>query len=171
MKSKLAIGLVLALVTILGVFVGSRVLAQSDNDKAEIVALNQRLLDGFSKRDIDAVMACYMDDKEAVFYEDTIPFQATGTANLRKANQYAFESVSQFHAGTDGDISVMVSGDLAVAHYTIVNNWTDKNGTHNQRSRYTQVLRKIGGKWLICHEHFSVPYDPATGKAVLEARS
>src|SRR5579862_3959093 len=109
MKSKLAIGLVLALVTILGVFVGSRVLAQSDNDKAEIVALNQRLLDGFSKRDIDAVMACYMDDKEAVFYEDTIPFQATGTANLRKANQYAFQSVSQFHAGTDGDISVMVS--------------------------------------------------------------
>ncbi len=168
MKTKLAISAALAVVAILGVLVGSRVVAQSDGDKAEILALNQRLLDAFSRRDIDAVMACYMDDKEAVFYEDTIPFQFTGTGSLRKVNQDAFQSVSQFHAGVEGGISVVVSGDLAAAHYTIPNTWTDKSGTHSQRSRYTQVLRKIGGKWLIWHEHFSVPYDPATGKAVLE---
>jgi ketosteroid isomerase-like protein len=85
-------------------------------------------------------------------------------------NEAAFQSVSQFHAAMEGGIAVVVSGDLAAAHYIIVNNWTDKNGTHHQRSRYTQVLRKIGGKWLIWHEHFSVPYDPVTGKAVIDAK-
>jgi ketosteroid isomerase-like protein len=33
--------------------------------------------------------------------------------------------------------------------------------------RVTDVYRKIGGKWLIIHEHVSVPVDPATAKANL----
>ncbi|HEV7785554.1 MAG TPA: nuclear transport factor 2 family protein, partial [Thermoanaerobaculia bacterium] len=31
--------------------------------------------------------------------------------------------------------------------------------------RFTDVLKKIDGKWLIVHEHLSVPVDPATGQA------
>jgi ketosteroid isomerase-like protein len=46
--------------------------------------------------------------------------------------------------------------------------WTDKSGTHTERGRYTQILKKTNGKWRIWHEHFSAPYDPATGKAVLD---
>jgi ketosteroid isomerase-like protein len=53
-----------------------------------------------------------------------------------------------------------------VAH----NTWTDKNGRHAQTSRDTEVFRKEGGKWLIWNEHASVPYDPNTGKAVLNAK-
>jgi ketosteroid isomerase-like protein len=68
-------------------------------------------------------------------------------------------------------LSVVVSGDLAPTHSTVPFNWTDKSGAHRERARYTQVLRKVGGKWLIWHEHFTVPYDPATGKAVFEAKS
>jgi quercetin dioxygenase-like cupin family protein len=51
--------------------------------------------------------------------------------------------------------------------------WTDKSGanSHRLRYRYTQILKRADGKWLIWHEHLSVPYDPETGKAVLDAKS
>jgi ketosteroid isomerase-like protein len=63
-----------------------------------------------------------------------------------------------------------VSGDLGVVYSFILSTWTDKNGTHSQTSRYTQVDRKEGGKWFIWREHFSVPFDLATRKAVLNAK-
>jgi ketosteroid isomerase-like protein len=36
--------------------------------------------------------------------------------------------------------------------------------------RVTDVLRKAKGKWLIVHEHVSVPVDLATGKADLASK-
>jgi ketosteroid isomerase-like protein len=36
--------------------------------------------------------------------------------------------------------------------------------------RLTDVLRKVKGKWLIVHEHVSVPVDVATGKADLTSK-
>jgi ketosteroid isomerase-like protein len=89
---------------------------------------------------------------------------------MRKLNQDFFQNpnLGRYHARAEA-ISVVVSGDLAAAHYIVPITWTDNHGTHFQRSRCTDVLKKIDGKWLIWHEHFSVPYDPTTGKAVLDA--
>ena len=36
--------------------------------------------------------------------------------------------------------------------------------------RITDVLRKSSGKWLIIHEHVSVPVDLASGKADLSSK-
>jgi len=80
-----------------------------------------------------------------------------------------FQSASDYHIGMES-VDMLVRGDLAVVHSIIRQTWTDKSGTHALTSRYTRVDRKEGGKWLIWHEHASVPYDPATGKAVLNAR-
>jgi ketosteroid isomerase-like protein len=33
--------------------------------------------------------------------------------------------------------------------------------------RVTFCCRKTSGKWLIAHEHFSAPFDPESGKALL----
>jgi ketosteroid isomerase-like protein len=42
---------------------------------------------------------------------------------------------------------------------------TDKEGKQVQLAvRVTDVYRKSQGKWLIIHEHVSVPVDLATGK-------
>lgn len=42
------------------------------------------------------------------------------------------------------------------------------NGQHTQVVfRQTDFLKRIKGKWLVVHQHISVPYDPATGKAQL----
>jgi ketosteroid isomerase-like protein len=36
--------------------------------------------------------------------------------------------------------------------------------------RDTAAYRKIGGNWLVVHEHISVPVDLATGKPDLESK-
>jgi ketosteroid isomerase-like protein len=167
----IGVSALLAIVVIAGLFISSRTTASADSDKAEIVSLNQRQLDAFNKKDLDAVMAFYVNDKDnPVFYEDTIPFQLQGASALRKYDQEFFESASQIHWPRIEAISVVVSGDLAAAHYTLPLTWTDRGGTHSVRSRFTQVLKKVNGKWLIWHEHLSVPYDPETGKAVFDAQ-
>jgi ketosteroid isomerase-like protein len=33
--------------------------------------------------------------------------------------------------------------------------------------RGTVGYRRTGGRWLIVHEHYSVPFDPESGKALL----
>jgi len=170
-KAKLVIAtsVALAIVAMSWMVAGSYARASADSDKAEIAALNQRLAEAFNKRDINAMIACYVDDKDAIFYDDSIPFQHEGSSALRKYTQDLFETSSQIHMEVEA-ISVVVSGDLAATHSTVPFSWTDKSGAHRERGRYTQVLKKVSGKWLIWHEHFSVPYDPTTGKAVLEAR-
>ena len=45
---------------------------------------SRALADAEKKRDLDALMTCYLDDKDAIFFEDTIPFQLVGTNALRK---------------------------------------------------------------------------------------
>ena len=34
----------------------------------------------------------------------------------------------------------------------------------------TLGLRKLGGKWKVSHQHYSVPFDMRTGKALLDLR-
>jgi uncharacterized protein (TIGR02246 family) len=142
--------------------------APSDSDKAEVIALNQRLMDAFNKKDVTAVMALYSDDPDSIFFEESIPFRLN-KVELTKAIAMFFQSVSDYHLGMES-VDVLVSGDLAVVHSIVRNTWTDKSGTHALTSRYTRADRKEGGKWLIWHEHASLPYDPATGKAVLNAK-
>ncbi|MGA6970888.1 MAG: hypothetical protein WBY93_04605 [Candidatus Binatus sp.] len=80
MKSmvRLPMAAVLTVMTIALVMIGSRADASSDSDKAEIIALNQRITDAASNRDLDAFMANYLDANDAIFYGDTIPFQVEG---------------------------------------------------------------------------------------------
>jgi uncharacterized protein (TIGR02246 family) len=142
--------------------------ASGESDKAEVMALNQRLITAYNSRDTSVIMALYSDDPKAIFFEDTIPFQLNKAA-LAKSNEMVFESISDYRARIES-VDVLISGDLAVVHYVVPVTWTDKNGTHSQTSRYTGVDRHESGKWLVWHDHFSVSFDPATGKAVLDAR-
>ena len=171
MRSRLLvlISATLATAAIAALVVCSHVFASGESDKAEIVALNRQLVDSFSKRDVQGVMSCYMDAGDEVFFEDDFRDPLHGKSALYKYIREGIESTSQIQAGME-TISVVVSGDLAAAHYIMPFSETDKAGKHSKRGRETQVLRKVNGKWLIWHEHFSVPYDPATGKAFVDTK-
>ena len=141
--------------------------ASNLDERAAIAALNRSITEAIQRRDVDAVMAGYADDTDITFFEDTIPFELRGRKNIRK---YIEDLVATGSGVRDRleSASILVSGDLAAAHYILTVNWTDKSGPHTERGRYTQVLKKTNGRWQIWHEHLSVPYDPTTGKAVLD---
>jgi ketosteroid isomerase-like protein len=140
----------------------------TESDKSDIMALNQRLYAAFDRKDLAATMACFSNDPDAIFFEPELPFEMN-KATLSNAIEILFKSVSDLHSRIEA-VNVQVSGDLAAAHLIQRNTWTDQTGTHSQTNRYTQVDRGEGGKWLIWHEHLSVPFDLTNGKAVLNAK-
>jgi ketosteroid isomerase-like protein len=86
MKATKALVAGLAIVGIAALLRSSRLAYSAQSDKAEIVEFDRLLIDAYSSRDIDAVMKFYIDDKDAVFFEDTIPFQFEGKRALGKFN-------------------------------------------------------------------------------------
>ncbi|MFG1813687.1 YybH family protein [Kribbella sp. NPDC049174] len=67
------------------------------------------------------------------------------------------------------DLTVQVSGDLAVAYSLNHISGTLQTGDKNDYwLRWTAVFRKIDGTWLITHDQVSVPTDFATGRSKLD---
>ena len=67
------------------------------------------------------------------------------------------------------DLAVAAKGDLAFSHYLCLCGGTnDKGETQSGWMRATVCHRRIGGRWRIVHEHFSAPFDPASGKALFD---
>jgi ketosteroid isomerase-like protein len=54
----------------------------------------QRLLGAYSHKDVSAIMAFYSDDPDAIFFEDTIPFQFDKTA-LRSSLELVFNAAGE----------------------------------------------------------------------------
>ncbi len=64
------------------------------------------------------------------------------------------------------DLSIVTDGKLAFSHSIQPGILTAKDGSKfNLVARVTDAYRKINGKWLIVHEHVSIPVDLNTGKA------
>jgi ketosteroid isomerase-like protein len=70
------------------------------------------------------------------------------------------------------DISIATNGgDLAFSHSIQHATGTFTDGKPMDLTvRVTDVYQKIGGKWLIVHEHVSVPTDIKTGQADLQSK-
>src|SRR5258706_10510922 len=85
--------LILVSLAIVGIAIAriSNAQTPSESDKAEVTALNQRLMEAFNKKDVTAVMSCYSDDPNAIFLLETIPFQLD-KAELAKEIAMFFQS-------------------------------------------------------------------------------
>ncbi len=69
------------------------------------------------------------------------------------------------------DLEVVASDSVALAFYLYRVSGTLKDGRAvDMWVRCTLGLQKLDGAWRIVHEHDSVPFDPETGRAVLDAQ-
>ncbi|HEY1011279.1 MAG TPA: nuclear transport factor 2 family protein [Herpetosiphonaceae bacterium] len=67
------------------------------------------------------------------------------------------------------DLTVVAGQDVAIAHYLYHVSGDLKTGDQvSMWVRATLGLRKADGAWRIVHDHESVPFDGATGKAALD---
>jgi uncharacterized protein (TIGR02246 family) len=132
-------------------------------DKATIEALYKQFSDGFSGKNVDALMALYAPD---VFVFDVIPpRQYVGAAAYRKDWEDLFTAMPGPISAKVRDLQIALVGPVAYTRYVVEGFMTDKDGKQTQMVvRSTDVWRKTGGKWLIVQEHNSFPVDLATGQ-------
>jgi uncharacterized protein (TIGR02246 family) len=145
--------------------------ARAADDEQEIRAMIDRYEIAFQAKDVLTVMTFYAPGDQVTAFDIVPPLEKTGHDAYRKN----FEG---FFAGYEGplqtevrNLMVMASGD--VAFLTCLERFSGvlKGGQKSDMwCRVTSGLRKIGGKWLIVHDHLSVPVDFETGKALLELK-
>jgi len=141
------------------------------DDQEEIKALEQRYVTAAKAKDIKAIMACYVPDESLLVFDVVPPRQYVGA----KAYQKDWEELFAAYPGPAememSDLSVMTEGKLGYGHNIQHSILTDKDGKKATFIfRVTNGYRKLNGKWLISHEHVSLPVDLATGKADLTSK-
>jgi uncharacterized protein (TIGR02246 family) len=141
------------------------------DDSAEIKALEERLGKAVAAKNVDAIMENYVSDESLFVFDVIPPRQYVGAKAYRK-------DWTDFLGTFDGpvafelsDLAVTTAGDLAYSHSAQRMSGTDKKGKKLDFTvRVTDVYRKAHGKWLITHEHASVPVDFDTGKPDLSSK-
>ncbi len=154
----LLLGVILASVTL-------RTDARSSDEQA-IRALYQRYSPAVKAKDINTIMSFYVPDESLVLFDATPPRQFVGAKAVRKDYEDFFAAFPGPATSEVTDLRVTAAGTLAFSQR--IDTWvvTDKDRKQVKLVfRFTDVFRKIKGKWLIVHEHVSFPVDPVTGKA------
>ena len=143
----------------------------TNSGDAEIRALVDRWAKAFEAHDIDGIMANYAPGDAVVAYDIAPPLQYKGNESYRKDYQ-------EFLAQYDGpihveyrDMRILNSGDVGFVHTLERFTGRLKGGQQSDMwIRYTGGLQKMNGKWLIVHDHVSVPTDFENGKAMLDLK-
>jgi ketosteroid isomerase-like protein len=164
MKLLVALLVILALGALVGF--GSSVKTRSGTDEQAIRALYARYSVDAEARNLDAIMSYYAPGKTLVAFDAYPPRRYVGVAAYRKSYAGFFVAYPGPLTSKVSDLHVSAAGSFAYAFG--VDRWvaTAKNGQKQTAVfRFTDVLRKTGGKWLIVHEHLSFPVDPVTGRA------
>lgn len=145
--------------------------ASAANDKAEIEALEQRYIQAFNAKDVNAIMACYAPGKQLFVFDAVPPREYPSWEAYKKDWEALLAAYPGPVKDTLSELSITVVGAVAYAHHIETGHFTRKNGSRlDWAVRVTDVFRKIHGKWLIVHEHVSFPVDLETGKADLLAK-
>lgn len=156
----IATGIAIALATLPAAAAGI------SGNTAQVEALEARFAAAVEAKDLDAVMRFYVPGRSLVVFDVAPPRQYIGAAAYRKNWQGFFATVRGRPDFTIGDLHVEAEGDLAYSRSIERVSGTDTRGKpFDLTVRVTRIFRRIGGRWLIVHEHSSVPVNLATGKA------
>jgi uncharacterized protein (TIGR02246 family) len=144
-----------------------------EEDKTKNEAAVRELIDDFVKairaKDIDRVMSVFA--PEVVSFDLGPPLQHGGGDTFLKRWQDLFESYQNPIDYEVRNLSITAGDNVAFSHSLNRVSGTMKNGKKRDRwLRWTACYRKTNGKWLIVHEHVSVPVDLGDGKAMLDLK-
>lgn len=139
-------------------------------DEAEIRALIDNRVRAIRQSDIDALMSNHADN--LIAFDLLQPLQYVGAGAVRTR---AEAWLTTFEGPIDyaiRDVSVTTGGDVAFCHGISRVSATTTEGQKIIMSwRTTICFKRTKGEWQITHEHNSVPFDIATGKAALDLAS
>lgn len=140
------------------------------DDKAEIEAIQKRVATAIQHKDVDAILANYQHSDSLVIFDLVPPRQYTGWDAWKKDWTDALKGCASAPKMDISDLQIEAGGDLAFSHHIGHFACADPKGKQTEvKWRQTDCYRKQGGKWIIVHEHISVPANLDTGKAELNA--
>jgi ketosteroid isomerase-like protein len=132
----------------------------------------RQVLDDFAKamsaKDIERVMAHYHPD--VVAFDIVPPLQYVGAEAYRKNWEEGF-AMSQSIRVETRDLSITASGDAAFCHSLTRLSGTMTNGKeYDFWMRRTVCCRNFEGELKITHEHFSVPFEMESNRALFDLK-
>ena len=137
----------------------------ASGDDAQIKALYDQFSAAFNAKSVDGVMKVFAPGKELLVFDVIPPRQYAGWDAYKADFKGFFAGYKGPIKFTISDLSFQLSGDLGFGHSMQRVVGTDINGKPSDTTvRVTDAYRKISGKWLIVHEHVSVPVDLNTMK-------
>jgi uncharacterized protein (TIGR02246 family) len=140
-------------------------------DEAQIKALEGRFAAAFNAKDIDAIMKVYVPGGSLVVFDVVPPRQYVGAAAYRKDWETFLATLKGPVKFEISDLAVAADRSLGYSHSIQHVSGTDANGKPVDLTvRVTDIYRKLNGRWLIAHEHVSVPVDLGTDKPDLSSK-
>lgn len=119
--------------------------------------------------DRDVVGATAMNAADIVTFDVIPPLRNLGAGGVRKRTKGWFDGYSEGPGYELRDLEVVAGDEVAFAYYLYrVSGTLADGGEVAMWVRATLGLRKVGGEWRIVHEHDSVPFDPESGRALLD---
>lgn len=141
--------------------------ATRQSAEARIRELIDEWARGVRAKDIDAILAHYASD--IVAFDGIGPLQLIGKDAYRKHWEACLAMCSGPMTFEVHDLDIEAGDDLAFAHYLSRCGGTGANGKEQAGwFRATVCWRKTSGRWQVAHEHFSAPFDPDSGEALLD---
>ncbi len=144
------------------------------NDRAIDETQIQQLIEGWAKalraKDVDGVMSTCAPD--ILWFNLAPPLQYLRADGYRKNREEWFATWQGSIGFEIRDLILTVSDGVAFSHGLNRIHGTRTNGKRSDVwVRQTLGFRKIGGKWLITHEHESVPfYMDGSNKAAVDLK-
>jgi ketosteroid isomerase-like protein len=134
-------------------------------NKAQLRQLIDDQMSAICAKDMDRIMDHYAADVAA--FDVKPPFQTQGAEAWRRTWEECLPYFPDSFRIETRDLSLTVSGDVALAHWLFRFTGMEKDHPAMQTwLRITAGYRRSRGRWQIVHEHISVPFDPHTGQAV-----
>lgn len=143
--------------------------SRSSNDETQIHTLIDERVKAVRDKDINALLSNHAPD--ILSFDVINPLQHIGVETVRERAEKWVSSYPGLIGYEIRDLSITTGETVAFCHYLYrVSGTLTDGGKVEMWVRATVCLRKIDGKWMIVHEHQSVPFDPETGKASLNLK-
>jgi ketosteroid isomerase-like protein len=143
------------------------VMDDGERRRSEIRAVLDNRSEAVRIKDIDRLMSLYSPD---VVYFDVVPgLQFTGAAALGARFVQWFDSVEGSISMEIRDLNILAGRDIAVAYMLNRTSGTLKDGREvGHWVRATVGWQRSNHRWLIKHEHISLPINFESGRAAMD---
>ena len=126
----------------------------TESDLTEAKDLDRRLTDAFSRKDLDAAMACFWNDPDLVVVLNGEVHR--GPDAVRSSIIEMFDQNETIRVKVD-EVTHIISGDGIIGVGTATFNMKPAGGSHRLMvERWTDLRKKIDGRWVYVHDHTTI---------------